>query len=162
MASLRLWIWVLSWLPSLVVTEHEMTCTDQCMHASEHRHAWDRCMGLDMHHAMHSMDPSYRARHSASAAQGCLGGDKDVGHVLQGRGGVTDFSISRAGVIIEGGTEASDDCLLRTLSSASSGRCSRISNGSVSAAITTNSEIPRFRVLVAAMAYGMVQNVVCE
>ena len=159
MASLRLWIWVLSWLPSLVVTEHEMTCTDQCMHASKHRHA---CMGSVHGFGYAQCVPlSYRARHSASTAQGCLGGDKDVGHVLQGRGGVTDFSISRAGVILEGGTEASDDCLLRTLSSASSGRCSRISNGSVSAAITTNSEIPRFRVLVAAMAYGMVQNV-CE
>ena len=37
-----------------------------------------------------------------------------------------------------------------TLSSARSGRCSRISMGSVSAAITTNSEIPRLSVLVAA------------
>ena len=35
------------------------------------------------------------------------------------------------------------------LSSASSGRCSRISIGSVSAAITTNSEMPRLSVLVA-------------
>ncbi len=37
-----------------------------------------------------------------------------------------------------------------TLSSASSGRCSRISIGSVSAAMTTNSDIPRFSVFVAA------------
>ena len=37
-----------------------------------------------------------------------------------------------------------------TLSSASSGRCSRISMGAVSAAMTTNSEMPRFSVLVAA------------
>ena len=27
MASLRDWIWLLSWLPSLVVTEAEITCT---------------------------------------------------------------------------------------------------------------------------------------
>lgn len=38
----------------------------------------------------------------------------------------------------------------RTLSSASKGRCSRISMGSVSPAITTMDEMPRFRVLVAA------------
>ena len=37
-----------------------------------------------------------------------------------------------------------------TLSSARRGRCSKISMGSVSAAITTNSEMPRFSVLVAA------------
>lgn len=37
-----------------------------------------------------------------------------------------------------------------TLSSASRGRCSRISMGSVSAAITTNSEMPLLSVLVAA------------
>jgi hypothetical protein len=36
-----------------------------------------------------------------------------------------------------------------TLSSASNGRWRRISSGSVSAAITTNSEIPLLRVLVA-------------
>jgi len=36
------------------------------------------------------------------------------------------------------------------LSSASRGRWRRISRGSVSAAMTTNSEIPLFRVLVAA------------
>lgn len=38
----------------------------------------------------------------------------------------------------------------RTLSSHSSGRCSRISSGSVSAVSTMNSEMPRFSVLVAA------------
>ena len=38
------------------------------------------------------------------------------------------------------------------LSSASRGRWSRISSGSVSAAKTTNSEIPRFKVLVASFA----------
>lgn len=38
----------------------------------------------------------------------------------------------------------------RTLSSASKGRWSKISSGSVSAAITTNSDIPLFKVLVAA------------
>ena len=37
----------------------------------------------------------------------------------------------------------------RTLSSHSKGRCSRISSGSVSAAITMNSAIPLFRALVA-------------
>ena len=36
-----------------------------------------------------------------------------------------------------------------TLSSARMGRCSRISSGSVSAAMTTNSEMPRLSVLVA-------------
>jgi hypothetical protein len=40
--------------------------------------------------------------------------------------------------------------IISTLSSASKGRWSRISSGSVSAAITTNSDIPLFRVLVAA------------
>jgi hypothetical protein len=32
MASFRLWIWVLSWLPSLVVTDAEMTCGMEHMH----------------------------------------------------------------------------------------------------------------------------------
>ena len=40
--------------------------------------------------------------------------------------------------------------IISTLSSASNGRWSRISSGSVSAAITTNSDIPLLRVLVAA------------
>jgi len=39
-----------------------------------------------------------------------------------------------------------------TLSSARRGRCSKISMGSASAAITTNSQMPLFRVLVAASA----------
>lgn len=49
-------------------------------------------------------------------------------------------------------------CLLRMntygtfLSSQRRGRCSKISRGSVSAAITTNSQIPRFKVLVASLA----------
>lgn len=40
------------------------------------------------------------------------------------------------------------------MSSASKGRCRRISRGSVSAAITTNSEIPLFRVFVAGQRKG--------
>ena len=40
-----------------------------------------------------------------------------------------------------------------TLSSASRGKCRRISIGSVSAAKTTNEAIPRFKVFVAAFAY---------
>lgn len=43
-----------------------------------------------------------------------------------------------------------------TLSSARRGRCRRISMGSVSAAMTTNSEMPRFRVLVAAKQTGKI------
>ena len=49
-------------------------------------------------------------------------------------------------------------CLLGTntygtfLSSANNGRCNKISNGSVSAARTTNSLIPRFSVFVASFA----------
>ena len=40
----------------------------------------------------------------------------------------------------------------RTLSSHSSGRCSTISIGSTSAAMTMNSQMPRFSVLVASLA----------
>lgn len=45
-----------------------------------------------------------------------------------------------------------------TLSSASKGRWRRISSGSVSAAITTNSEIPLFRVFVAASKKHAINN----
>lgn len=45
-----------------------------------------------------------------------------------------------------------------TLSSASRGRWRRISSGSVSAAITTNSDIPLFRVFVAAHRHTQKEN----
>lgn len=46
---------------------------------------------------------------------------------------------------------------MRTLSSASSGRCNKISMGSVSAAIITIAEMPRLSVLVAACKAQLVK-----
>lgn len=157
MASFRLWIWVLSWLPSLVVTEHEITCMDQCTQASEHRNAWrslDMMYGVCVPPCTTSLLPGETLRRHAPGPP--WRGQRRREHSAWG-GGIDAFSrVHPRG----GGPTASGNYSLCTLSSASRGRCSRISNGSVSAAMTTNSEMPRFRVLVAAMTCGKVQNAV--
>jgi hypothetical protein len=61
---------------------------------------------------------------------------KDVRHVLQPH---NENKITKNSIFNE-----------QTLSSHSRGRCSKISRGSVSAAMMITSAIPRFRVLVAA------------
>lgn len=125
---------------------------------------------------------NHRARNAAGAAKRRLGRHEHVGHVLgalcvlEGCAYVhvwrqhwhahCQAANAQPGPAIWGrqagaaGVAPSQEAGLgggwggRTLSSASSGKCSRISMGSVSAAMTTNSLMPRLSVFVAARRGG--------
>ena len=78
-ASFRLWIWLFSWLPSLVVTEQEITCA--------HERAGMRAIGT-MTERPRLLQPvlsehAHRPSNATCAAQCRFGWHKNVGHILR-------------------------------------------------------------------------------